>query len=362
MIPPFTAALPSEEISVVLAAAERILRSGQFVLGPHTQALEAAVAAMAGTRYAIAVNSGATALEIIYRTLDLRGRTVLVPTNTNYATAAAALAAGARVELYDAGLYPAMADLEHRLTPDIGAVVVVHIGGYLSPDLSAIIAWCQRTGVPLIEDAAHAHGSTLADRPAGGLGYAGAFSFFATKVVTTGEGGVITTDDPDLDAMARLYRNQGKDNHGRHVVTGGSWRITELGAALGTTQLDHLDRDLDRRRAVIDRYSDTLSGSALTFPALHGQVSGHKAIALLTPGIDRKQLRDKVFAAGVELARGVYEQPLHTQPVFSALNVGDRFPVADDFADRHLCLPLWRGMTDDMVTPVIDTLNNCLER
>ncbi|WP_328435826.1 DegT/DnrJ/EryC1/StrS family aminotransferase [Nocardia puris] len=362
MIGPFTAALPDEEIRTVSAAIEQILASGQFVLGPHTEALEAAVAAMAGTKYAIAVNSGATALEIIYRALDLRGRTVLVPTNTNYATAASALAAGARVELYDAGLYPGLADLEHRLTPDVGAVVVVHIGGYLSPDLPAIMAWCQRTGVPLIEDAAHAHGSTLADRPAGGLGQAGAFSFFATKVVTTGEGGVITTDDPDLDAMARLYRNQGKDRHGRHIVAGGSWRMTELGAALGTTQLAHLDRDLLRRRAVIDRYSDTLSGPALTFPALHGQLSGHKAIAILNPGIDRKQLRNRVFAAGVELARGVYEQPLHTQPVFSGLNVGDRFPVADEFAARHLCLPLWRAMTDEVVERVIDTINTCLER
>ncbi|MGY1946269.1 DegT/DnrJ/EryC1/StrS family aminotransferase [Nocardia asiatica] len=362
MIGPFTAAVPSEEIRTVRAAIEQILASGRLVLGPHTEALEAAVAAMAGTRYAIAVNSGATALEIIYRTLDLRGRTVLVPTNTNYATAAAALAAGARVELYDAGLYPALADLEHRLTPEVGAVVVVHIGGYLSPDLPAIAAWCRRTGVPLIEDAAHAHGATLADHRAGGLGYAGAFSFFATKVATTGEGGAITTDDPDLDRMARLYRNQGKDHSGRHVVAGGSWRMTELGAALGAAQLDHLDRDLERRRAVIDRYSSALSGPALTFPALHGQVSGHKAIAVLAPDIDRRHLRDRVLAAGVELARGVYEQPLHTQPVFAALNVGDRFPVADDFAARHLCLPLWTGMTDDIVARVIDTIETCLKR
>jgi perosamine synthetase len=144
-------------------------------------------------------------------------------------------------------------------------------------------------------------------------------------------------------------------------VAGGSWRMTELGAALGTTQLEHLDRDVERRRAVIDRYATNLSGPALTFPALHGQVSGHKAIAILAPGVDRNQLRAKVSAAGVELARGVYEQPLHTQPVFSALNVGDRFPVADDFADRHLCLPLWRTMTDDTVTRVVDTINTCLE-
>ncbi len=362
MIGPFTAALPAEEIGTVLAAAEQILTSGQLVLGPHTEAFEDAVAAMAGTRYAVAVNSGATALEIIYRSLDLRGRTVLVPTNTNYATAAAALAAGARVELYDAGLYPDTADLERRITSEVGAVVVVHIGGYLSPELPAIMAWCRRAGVPLIEDAAHAHGSTLADCRSGGLGYAGAFSFFATKVATTGEGGAITTDDPHLNTMARLYRNQGKDSGGRHVVWGGSWRMTELGAAIGTTQLAHLDRDLTRRRAVIDRYSSALSGPVLTFPDLHGQVSGHKAITMLAPGIDRAELRAALARAGVELARGVYEQPLHVQPVFAAHDPGDsRFPAAQDFADRHLCLPLWRSMTDDTVTQVIDTITTCLK-
>ncbi|MGO4649920.1 DegT/DnrJ/EryC1/StrS family aminotransferase [Nocardia sp. 2YAB30] len=211
MIPPFTAAVPDDEIATVLAAAEQIMRAGRLVLGAHTEVLETTVAVMAGTRYAIAVNSGSTALEIIYKTVDVQGRTVLMPTNTNYATAAAALAAGAQVRFYDAGLYPDLADLERRLTGDVSAVVVVHIGGYITPDLPQIMQLCEAAGIALIEDAAHAHGSTFGDRPAGGFGYAAAFSLFATKVVTTGEGGLITTDDPDLDRLARVYRNQGRD-------------------------------------------------------------------------------------------------------------------------------------------------------
>lgn len=360
MIPPFTAAVPDDEIATALAAAEQIMRSGRLVLGAQTEALEAAVAAMAGTRYAVAVNSGATALEIILRVLDVRGRTVLVPTNTNYATAAAAYAAGARVQLYDSGLYPGVADIEQRLTSDVAAVVVVHIGGYMTPDLLELARSCDVSGVPLIEDAAHAHGSALADRLAGGIGYAAAFSFFATKVATTGEGGVITTDDPDLDRLARMYRDQGKDDHGRHVVWGGSWRMTELGAALGFAQLGHLDRDIERRRAVIDCYTAGLAGVGLDFPAPHGQVSGHKCVALLARHIDRARLRKVVTAAGVQLARGVYEQPLHTQPVFGGLNVDDAFPVADDFAARHICLPLWRAMDDQMVDQVIDAIRHAL--
>ncbi|GAB2710718.1 DegT/DnrJ/EryC1/StrS family aminotransferase [Nocardia thraciensis] len=357
MIPPFSAALSADEISAVLAAAEDILRSGRLVLGPYTEAFETAVAAMAGTRHAAAVCSGSAALEIIFRVLGVAGRTVLVPTNTNYATAASALAAGAKVRLYDSGLYPDLADLQHNLTSDVAAVVVVHIGGYLSPDLPAIAAVCDRAGVALIEDAAHAHGSTLDGHGAGGsFGAAAAFSFFATKVIAAGEGGAVTTDDTALDRSACIYRNQGKDEHDRHIVTGGSWRITELGAALATAQLSHLDDDLARRRAIIDRYTSHLAESALTFPPLNGQVSGHKCVTLLDTDVDREQFRLAMLAAEVTLARGVYERPLHRHPVFADLADSRQFPAADAFAASHICLPLWRSMDDDAIDRVIDAV------
>ncbi|WP_147404166.1 DegT/DnrJ/EryC1/StrS family aminotransferase [Nocardia panacis] len=357
MIPPFSAALRDDEIAVMLAATAEIARSGRFVLGPHTEAFEAAVAAMAGTRHAAATSSGSTALEVVFRAIGVSGRTVLVPANTNYATAASALAAGARVRLYDAGLYPDLDDLRANLSADVAAVVVVHIGGYLSPDLPQIVSLCDDAGVALIEDAAHAHGSTLENRgAAGSFGIAAAFSFFATKVVTAGEGGAITTDDNAIDAAARIYRNQGKDDTGLHVVTGGSWRITELGAALARTRLTHLADDLIRRRNIIDRYTEYLT--ALTFPTLHGQVSGHKAIAILDTGADRERLRRTVSERGIILARGVYEQPLHRQPVFADLAAGRAFPVADGFADTHICLPLWPGMDDDTVDRIIGAVTN----
>lgn len=360
MITPFTATMPDDEIAVVLAAVEQILRSGRLVLGEYTEIFEAAIAEMAATRYAVAVNSGSTALEIIFRSLDVRNRVVLVPVNTNYATAAAALHAGAQVQLYDSGLYPDLADVERRLTPQVAAVVVVHIGGYPSPELARLAAMCKRAGVRLIEDAAHAHGSTLEGRPAGGFGYAAAWSFFATKVVSTGgEGGAITTDDPDLHTMARMLRDQGKDRDGRHIVRGNSWRLTEIAAATGTAQLVHLNRDIDTRRAVVDRYTTELAGDALTFPVLNedSRVSGHKCVAVLGPGIERAALRALVADRGVELARGVYERPLHQQPVFADIASGERFQVGDEFAAGHICLPLWRGMDGATVDQVIDAVS-----
>lgn len=364
MIPPFSAALADTEITAVQTKVGDILRSGQLVLGPHTDTFETAVATMAGTRHAVATSSGASALEILYRALGTQDRTVLVPANTNYATAASALAAGARVRLYDSGLYPDMADLCRNLTEDVAAVVVVHIGGYLSPDLPAIAALCEEVGAVLIEDAAHAHGSTLDNHgAAGSFGHAGAFSFFATKVLTAGEGGAITTSNAMLDRSARIYRNQGKDEHDLHVVPGGSWRITELGAALANTQLARLPEDLARRRTIVDRYTAHLSTvPGLTFPTLHGQVSGHKCIAVLDPSIDRERVRRTVTAAGVTLARGVYDKPLHQHPIFTEHGVDQVFPVADCFARTHLCLPLWTGMDDQMVERVIETVTVAIGR
>lgn len=365
MIAPFSAALPEPYVRAALPAIEQILRSGTLVLGEHTHAFEAAAAAMATTGHAVAVNSGTTALEIILRALDVRGRVVLVPTNTNYATAAAALSAGAQVQLYDSGLHPDLGDLVRRLDASVGAVVVVHIGGYLSPDLRRLAEICAQAGVPLIEDAAHAHGSRSSDVRAGSVGYAAAWSFFATKVISTGgEGGAITTDSPDLDSAARIARDQGKDRSGTHVMAGSSWRMTEIGAAIGLVQLGHADHDRLRRRAVIDLYASELGGDGLIFPELGAddEVSGHKCVAVLDEGLDRDRLRHLVRQQGVLLARGVYDRPLHRQPVFAGLNIGDHFRAADDFAARHICLPLWTAMdpatVDRVISAVSTSINN----
>jgi dTDP-4-amino-4,6-dideoxygalactose transaminase len=356
MIPPYQLEFSPAEIDYTLTAVAAILRSGRLTLGSHTRAFEATVAEMAGVEHAVAVNSGSTALEIIYRALAAEGGTVLVPTNTNFATAAAALHAGARVELYDGGLYPDVVDIERRMGPHIVAVVVVHIGGYVSPELPYLFGICRRHGVPLVEDAAHAHGAGLHGRAAGGFGRAAAFSFFPTKVVTTGEGGVVATDDPTLAEMARVYRDQGKDRTDIHVLLGNSWRMTEFGAALGMAQMDRFSADLARRRHIIDTYTAALAGSGLAFPniGVGSQVSGYKCVATLPPDINRDRLRAALHASGVTLARGVYERPLHRHRVFADL--GGRFPVADDFAARHICLPLWRTMSDTTVRKVIDAI------
>jgi dTDP-4-amino-4,6-dideoxygalactose transaminase len=357
-VPPFRIEFEPGEVDAFLREARAVLESGRLTLGSRAERLEREFAAIASTRHCVVVNSGSTALEVIYRVTGVSGRTVLVPTNTNFATAAAALYAGGRVELYDAGLYPDLGDIRRRLREEVRALVVVHIGGYITPELDEIRALCQEAGVALIEDAAHAHGATIGGRAAGGLGTAAAFSFFPTKVMTTGEGGAITTDDGALAEAAREYRDQGKRPGDQlHAVMGNSWRMDELSAALGLVQVPAFHRALERRRAVIDRYQAELDGCpGITWPDTPGmRPSGYKCVVEAASAARGRQLQEQLRERGVSVARGVYEVPLHQQPVFQALAAG-AYPVAERFAATHVCLPLWTGMQEAQVDRVIEAV------
>jgi perosamine synthetase len=365
IIPPFKPEFAQAEINFVNDATQKILSSGRLVLGEYTKQFETGMAAVAQREYGVAVNSGSTALEIAYRLLDVKDRHVLVPTNTNFATAAAATYAGAMVELYDSGLYPDVDDLASRLRDDTASVTVVHIGGYISPEMEHIADICRARGVPLVEDAAHAHGALLNGRAAGSFSDIAAFSFFPTKVLTTVEGGMIMTDDAALAALARQYRDQGKHADGiTHEVWGNSSRMTEMGAALGAAQLVSFERDAERRAEIIDRYTTELLDTGLAFPevSLSSRPSGYKAIALLPETISRDGLKQAMLQRGVQLGKEIYEKPLHRQPVFEPLLQGDEYPVADEFAARHICLPVWRCMSDAQVTTVVAALRDELSR
>jgi perosamine synthetase len=361
MVPSFRLTFTEEEIASTLNATENILRSGDLALGPYTDEFEEAMAEVAQTEHLVSVNSGSTALEVIYKMFDTQDRKILMPSNTNFATAAAAKNAEADIEFYDGGLYPNIADIESRLTDDVAALVVVHIGGYLSPQLEQIAELCRERGIRLIEDAAHAHGAQLDGKAAGSFGDAAAFSFFLTKTLTTGEGGAIATNDDSFAALARQYRTQGRGSDGlSHEVWGNSWRMTEIGAALGLAQIKSLDADTERRAAIIRRYQTELGRTGLQFPqlSLESRPSGHKAIAILPEGISRDGLKLAMKGRGVQLAREVYEKPLHQQQIFQEYVTNpDAYPEATFFAERQVALPLWRHMPDSDVDTVIEQLN-----
>jgi dTDP-4-amino-4,6-dideoxygalactose transaminase len=298
------------------------------------------------------------------RALDVHGKEVLVPTNTFLATAAAVLAAGGTVRLVDIDpetLSPSADMVEQALGPNTAGLIIVHIGGIISRDIAAIKAVCDRRGVWMFEDAAHAHGSALGDTMAGLFGVGGAYSFFSTKVMTSGEGGMLVTNDDALADKVRLLRNYGKRQpwvtSSEHF--GLNWRLNELAGAVAVVHLKRLDELIDGRAKIANLYTKGLSdahGVRIVRP--HGRCSWYKFIVLPPVGVDRNKLKAHAKELGVSLAGGVYDLPLHRQPVAAELGFLGQFRNADEFCNRHVCLPIYFGMTDaeaDYVLQVIRT-------
>jgi perosamine synthetase len=357
---------PAADRAAIATAVAEILASGNLTLGRYTGEFEAAFAEAHSppdgeTPRAVAVSSGTAALEIILRSIGVTGRDVIVPANTFFATAEAALRAGAR---------PVFADIDAEtfavspqtllaaLTPQTAAVVHVHVGGLISPQVGELAKICADRGIALIEDAAHAHGATFNGEPAGSFGVAAGFSFFPTKVVTCGEGGMILTPSGELEQDARIYRDQGKGstsaNH--HVLHGYAWRMSEQAAVTGLVHLQRMTEFIEHRRSVAARYDAALAGLDGLDPLVEPpgcRTNFYKYIAVLPAGADRVGFKQKLAEEhAVRLAGEVYDLPLHLQPVFAEF-AGPPLPVAEDVCARHICLPVHSDMTDDEVDQVV---------
>ncbi len=214
-------------------------------------------------KHAVAVNSGTSSLEIMLRVADVRDKDVLIPANTFFATASAVIAAGGRPVLMDtdgATLSTTAAEIERRLTPKTAGVMIVHIAGFITDEMPAIVDLVKRKGLWMMEDAAHAHASTLDGKHAGTFGLAGSFSFYPTKVMTSAEGGMIITDDDHMANEARIYRDQGKASffQNSHIRMGSNWRMSEPHAIIGLRHLHNLPAMIAARRRIAARYDAAL--------------------------------------------------------------------------------------------------------
>jgi dTDP-4-amino-4,6-dideoxygalactose transaminase len=364
-VPPARVSFSDDDRAEILARIDNALRSGQLTLGASGRELEDAFAARHRAAHAVAVSSGTSALEIILRSLGVEGREVLVPANTFFATAAAAVHAGARVRFVDCDPATMAFDLEDvaaAIGPDTAAVIAVHIGGLISPAVPGLAALCDAHGVALVEDAAHAHGSALDDRPAGTFGIAGAFSFYPTKVVAGGEGGMIVTGDEAIADDARTYRDQGKGAFHANVHTrlGANWRMSEPHAAIVLAQLRRLDEFIAARQDIAKRYDAAIEEIGLR--PLEVPASAHcnyyKYVAFLPPGVDRAALKQTMRERyDIGLSGEVYEMPLHHQPVFAHL-AERALPGAEHACARHICLPLYPSLDESDVAHVIASLES----
>jgi len=359
---------PEEDRKILLAKVDNILSTGQLTLGKYNRQFEEEFTRYVGTEYAVAVNSGTSALEIILRALDIEGYSVIVPTNTFFATAASIIHAGGKVIFADIAddLCLGPESIEKNIREDTKAVIIVHVGGSIPPQITRVKEICQARSLSLIEDAAHAHGSTFNSHKAGSFGTAAAFSFYPTKVITSAEGGMITTNDERLYRRAGIFRDQGKSGFERnlHVELGYNWRMSEIHAVIGLYQFRRLEEFIAHRRKiawVYDKGLEEINGlTPVRIPA-GVEPNYYKYVAFLNKGIERdalkKELKEKY---GVSLSGEVYEIPCHLQPIFKGLgNEGD-FPVAEDLCRRMVCLPISAVMTEQEAKYVINSLRKIL--
>lgn len=368
-IPAAKIVIPEPDRKEILARIDEALRTGALTLGKNGKEFEAAFAAVTGSKYAVAVNSGTSSIEIPLRVLGVTGREVVVPTNTFFATAAGVVHAGGRPVLADVDartLSLTLESVKKAVTPKTAGVVMVHIAGLVSPETPKIAAYCREKGMFFFEDAAHAHGSSLNGKMAGTFGVAASFSFYPTKVVTSAEGGMIVTDDEEIYKQALQYRDQGKEGFltNFHVRMGYNWRLSELHAAVGVLQLKRLKEFIAERNRVASEYRRRLAGVeglTLLTPPPGSHCNYYKVVALLDRGLERASLKKELKADfGVGLSGEVYDTPLHKQPVFKEYARGS-FPVADDVCARHICLPVYPGMTDAEIDRVTEALRKALE-
>jgi len=354
----------AEDRAWIAERIQEVLASGQLTLGKYGVEFERQFAKFCGVPHAIAVNSGTSSLEIILRALGVEGKDVLVPTNTFFATAAAVVHAGGRPVLVDMdpesfGIKPE--DIEESLTPKTVGIIVVHIGGIVSRRIVELQELARRKGLWLVEDAAHAHGSSFNNVKAGAFGIASSFSFYPTKVMTSGEGGMIVTADNRINEEARIYRDQGKASftQNAHVRMGYNWRMSEPHAIIGLKHLERLPSMIADRQKMALMYDRELKSfknlKAVTVPS-GGRCNYYKYIAVLREARDRKALKTLLREQyGVSLAGEVYEEPLHRQPVFEPYVTGS-LPVAVDYCARHVCLPIFSGMEEQDVKHVLEAL------
>ncbi len=338
-----------------IEAITRVMKSGNMAQGPETAGFETEFATWCGAPHAVAVSSGTTALHTALLAHGIGpGDSVLTTPFTFIATANAILMAGARplfadINPADFNLDPAKA--EQAIEPDTKAIIAVHLYGQAA-DLGALRSLASDRGLILIEDACQSHGARFEGDMVGLTGTA-CYSFYPTKNMTTGEGGIMTTDDEEADARARMIRSHGSRIRYHHEILGYNYRMTDLAAAIGRVQLTRVDEFNDRRRRNAERLTEALKG----IPGLETprELAGrrhvyHQYAVRIKPDfpLDRETFQKELAANGID-SDIHYPVTVTRQPLYDGMGVWPELPEAQTAAAEVLSLPVQPGLTvDDM--------------
>ncbi len=341
------------------AAVRSVFASRQFILGGAVEGFERDFAAYCGTRSALGVNSGTSALHLILLALGIGpGDEVIVPAMTFIATAAAVSYTGARPVFVDVDpVYYTMdpAAAEAAITPRTRALMPVHLYGQPA-DMDALAAVAERHGLALVEDAAQAHGAQYKGRRIGSIGIAAGFSFYPGKNLgAAGEGGAVVSSDPAIIAKVKCLRDWGQTERYKHQYLGFNYRMDGLQGAILGVKLMHLEAWTDGRVAAAGRYRSLLLGADVTCPQVRPECR-HVSHVFAILSARRDALKAQLDKAGVGCGLH-YPVPVHLQPCYESLGCkAGQFPVAERIAREELSLPMFAELTPEQQETVAEAL------
>ena len=361
-----------EEENAVL----EVLRSGWLTMGEVTQAFEQELAAFVGAKHAFAVNNATAALHLACLAVGVgEGDEVIVPSLTFVATANAVRYTGAKAVFADIEsedwLSICPRSIEEKITERTKAIEVMHYAGFAC-DMPEILRIAEKYNLAVIEDAAHAIGASLEGKALGTWGNVGCYSFFGNKNLTTGEGGMLVTDDDELAEKVRILRSHGMttltwDRFKGHASTydvvdlGYNYRIDEIRSAIGREQLKKLPAGNARREVLVERYRKAFTEQApalgLPFSEKRGVSSKHIFPVLLPERVDREAFREKMKADGIQTS--FHYPPVHHFKIYR--QEGEELWMTENVARRQVTLPLFPSMTNEqqdwVIESVVDALN-----
>ncbi len=351
MIPAARPEIGEEERSTV----DRVLQSGMLAQGPEVAAFEKEFAAVVDGRHCIAMNSGTSALHLAFLAGGIGpGDEVIVPSFSFAATANAVSLTGAKpvfveVETNYFAIDPAA--VEAAITPRTKAIMPVHLYGHPA-NMVALTAIAEKHDLLIFEDAAQAHAASVDGIPVGAWGIAGSFSFYPTKNMTSGEGGMITTASPELERQARMLRNQGMERRYENEVIGFNTRMTDIHAAIGRVQLRKLADWTAKRQQNAAFLNEHLSG-VVTPPTAPGAVHVYHQYTVRVVDHDRDAFAEELGKRGV--GSGVYyPTPIHRLPSFG-LELD--LPTTEQVAREVLSLPVYPSLTQQELETIVEVVN-----
>ena len=363
MIPIVKPILGDEEIQAVTD----VLKSGMLAQGKVVEDFENAFAKYSDVKNAIAVGNGTLSLDVALKSLHIKqGDEVIVPSFTFIATANAVLFQGAKpvfVDIDEKTFNINIEDLIEKIGDRTKAIIGVHLFGHPF-DVKELLEICEDHNIHLIEDCAQASGAEYEGKKVGGFGLAGCFSFYATKNMTTGEGGMITTDIDEIADMCRKLRNHGESQKYYHTLLGYNYRMMDIQAAIGVTQLKKLNEFNEKRITNADYLSRHIEVPGLELPHKKDGVKHvyHQYAVIIEEGFPLSRdgfmqyLKQKGIGSAIH-----YPLPIHKQPLYQRLGYTEEkvlCPVATAVSDKILSLPVHPALTEKDLEYITETINN----